>query len=161
MHAQVARWAASRVSGYAGRSRISEAGSYRLRQISRVSRWRSALRQSAIALPSGYGSEPVRRSPRMASRVPTAPTLQNLARPPALLHGDRSSKLTILSFWLPVLARIAGCIHSSGINTFVVVRSSASAAIWMTSCMPYSSNEFTKCRSQANTFGFIGWGVRV
>ena len=61
------------------------------------------------------------------------------------------------------VARIAVCIHSSGINTFVVIRSSASAsaAICIISCMPYSSNEITKCRSQANTFGFIGWGVRV
>ena len=96
----------------------------------------------------------------MASRVPTAPTLQNLAKSPALLHCNRRSKLTILSLLLPVLARIAGHIHSPGINTFVVIRSSASAAIWMTSCMPYSSNEITKCRSQANTLGFIGWGAR-
>jgi len=62
---------------------------------------------------------------------------------------------------LPVLARIAGRIHPSGINTFVAICSSASAAIWMTSCMSYSSNEITKCRSQANTFGFIVWGIRV
>lgn len=97
----------------------------------------------------------------MASKVPNASTLQNLAKPPALLHCNRRSKLTILSFWLPILTCIAGHIHSSGINTLVVIRPSASAARWMTSCMPYSSNEITKCRSQANTFGFIGWGVRV